>query len=376
MWAGHPWVFAQGIERRHGRVDHGAEVEVLDAKGHVLGRGLYSENSAIAVRLFTRDSEARLSQSFVEARLRSALARRKSFGLPSETTTGFRAFHAEGDELPGLIVDVFGDTCVVQLGTAGMQKRRGAVLDAIRAVLAPRSILDRTTEAQARAERFAPTEGEVIGESLDALNFRERGFEFTLPLELAQKTGFYFDQRPLRDRIEALAHGRAVVDAYSYVGAVGLAAARGGATRVLCLDSSAPALDVGRRLAERASANVEWQKGDAVASLEALEPEWDLVVADPPKLAKSRSGRDRALKAMRRVAHAAVRATRPGGLVSLSSCSAAIGASELARSLALGARDAGRSAFVLERVFQGPDHPVPAAFPEGLYLSTLIAEVP
>ncbi len=375
VWAGHPWIFAQGIEKMRGKTDNGCEVEVNDARGNVLGRGLYSAHSAIAVRLYTRDAGRSFDERFVEERLRAALERRKRFGLPSADTTGFRALHGEGDELPGLIVDVFGDTVVIQIGTIGMHMRRAAILTAITRVLAPKTVLDRTTEGVAKLERFEPSPGLVSGEPTDAFRFKERGLSFTIPLSLAQKTGFYFDQRPLRARIEELSRGRKVLDAYSYVGTIGLAAARGGASEVLCVDSSEPAHEVGRALARDNGLNVAFEKKDAVEALLGYDKAWDLVVSDPPKLATSRAGRERAQKAMRRIARASVQAARPLGLVSLSSCSAAIGTDELERALALGARDLGRSATVLERVFQGVDHPVPAAFPEGLYLSTLIAEV-
>ncbi len=375
VWAGHPWVFAQGIENVRGAIDNGAEVEVRDPRGNVLGRGLYSAHSAIAVRIFSRDPETRLSDTFLEERLRAALARRARFGLPNDSNSGYRALHGEGDGVPGLIVDVYGDVVVLQIGTVGMYQRRHAVAEAVRRVLAPKSIIDRTTENAARLERFQAEPGLIDGEPVDAFRFRERGLSFTIPLALAQKTGFYFDQRPLRARVEDLSRGRSVLDAYSYVGTVGLSAARGGASRVLCVDSSEPAHAAGRELAKENGLTLDFRRSDALEALESFDKEWDFVVSDPPKLATSRAGRERAQKALRRIARASVKAARPSGLVSLSSCSAALGTSELERALALGASDLGRSACVLERVFQGPDHPVPAAFPEGLYLSTLIAEV-
>lgn len=375
VWAGHPWVYAQGIATIRGSATHGGEVQVRDARDNVLGRGLYSEGSSIAVRLYTREPERPFDRSLVEERLRSALARRARVGLPAPGTTGFRVVHGEGDGLPGLIVDLYGSTAVLQLGTAGMALRRDTILDAIAQVLAPRAILDRTTAAAGKSDRFTPTPGLARGEALEALEFEERGLRWSIPLGLAQKTGYYFDQRPLRARIEEFARGRRVLDAYSFVGSIGMAAARGGASEVLCVDSSAPALEVASQHAAANGLTLRVERGDAVDVLGRFDREWDLVVSDPPKLATTRAGRERALKALRRVARASVQATRPGGLVSLSSCSAALGQRELERALALGARDLGRNTCILERLFQGPDHPVPAAFPEGLYLTTLIAEV-
>ena len=134
LWAGHPWVFPQGIAKSFGKLERGDEVEVQDAQGHFIGRGLYSENSAIAVRLFSREKEDRLNRDLIEARLRQALAVRQACSVVSpapKATDSFRVLHGEGDNLPGLVVDKFGDVLVMQLGTAGMARRREAILDAL-----------------------------------------------------------------------------------------------------------------------------------------------------------------------------------------------------------------------------------------------------
>lgn len=379
VWAGHPWIFAQGVGETQGTLEHGGEVEVLDARGHSLGRGFASKGSAIAIRLFTRNADEHFDRSFVEGRLRRALSRRAALGLPDRRpdreTTGFRCFYGEGDGIPGLVLDLYDDVVVLQVGSAGVARRREIVLDAIENVLRPRAILDRTSEKSARAERFEFVPGLVRGELPEALVFHERGLAYHLPLSLAQKTGYYFDQRPLRDRVEELAAGRNVLDVYSYVGAIGLAAKRGGAGRVVSVDSSKTAIEIGRQLAQTNGLDVEFEESDASRFLEAQKPEWDLVVCDPPKFAQSRAGRDKAASAFRRVSGLGLAAVRPGGLLVLSSCSAALGAREIERSLALAARDRNREATVIERIFQGVDHPVPPAFPEGLYLSTVIAVV-
>lgn len=380
VWAGHPWVFAQAIQRIEGGVQPGDEVIVRDARGNALGRGLYSPGSAIPVRLFTRDAERPLGAELINERIRRAAARRAGFGLPSPDTTGFRLLHAEGDDLPGLIVDQLGSIASVQFGTLGMKRREGLVYEALDRVLSPRAIVDRTPARTAESEGFTSTSGVARGDaSLSAFEFHERGFAFRIPFELGQKTGFYFDQRPLRTRVEALASGRRVLDAYCYTGSMALAAARGGASEVLAVDTSALALEVAAECAELngLGGRVQFVCADATQVLAEVGRKggFDLVICDPPKLAPSRAQKGRAADAMRKIARAGVRATRPGGLLVLCSCSAALGLAELTRALALGARDVGARAIVFERWFQGPDHPVPAAFPEGLYLSTVIAEV-
>lgn len=380
VWAGHPWVYAQAVLRVEGGALAGDEVEVVDTRGNSLGRGLYSPRSAIVVRLFTRDTKSHVDGALLTRRISAAIERRRSIGLPSEGTTAFRLIHAEGDELPGLVVDRYGDVLVVQIGTIGVKRREAALLDALEHALGPAAIVDRTSERAARSEGFEPGRGVVRGDdSLSELVFSERGLTFRIPLELGQKTGFYLDQRPLRARIEELARGRRVLDAFAYVGAISLSAARGGASEVEAVDSSSLALEVAARAAELngLSKRVRFERGDAHEALAhaGRKGGWDLVICDPPKLAPTRAAKKRALSVMRRLAADGARATRPGGLLVLCSCSAAIGMSELARAAALGARDVGARPLVLERWFQGPDHPVPAAFPEGLYLSTLILEI-
>jgi 23S rRNA (cytosine1962-C5)-methyltransferase len=281
--------------------------------------------------------------------------------------------------MPGLVVDRLGDCLAVQLGTIGMKHREGLVFEALESLLKPRAILDRTSTQAAKAEGFEPASGVVRGEDVGVIEMKERGAQYRLPIELQQKTGFYFDQRPLRGRVEQLARGRRVLDTYSYVGAFALAAARGGASEVVAVDESALAVEIG---AEHAELNglgnrIVFAKEDARRALQeaANAGGYDLVIVDPPRLAPTRGSRDKALVAYTRLAENACRATKPGGLLVFCSCSAAVDLSALTRALATGALRANLQATVLERWFQGPDHPVPAAFGEGLYLKALVARV-
>ena len=377
VWMGHPWVYAQAIDRVEGGATAGDEVSVLDPRGNLLGRGFYSPGSAIPVRLLARDEKTRLDASFFHSRVERAVALRASLGLPSEQTSGFRLIHAEGDGLPGLVVDRYGDVLAVQLGTIGMKQREALVYEALSTMLHPRAIVDRTSAQTAKIEGFEPASGVVRGDAVRALEFSERGLKFNIPLELGQKTGFYFDQRSLRARVEQLAHGRRVLDAYSFVGAFALAAARGGAREVVAVDESALAVEVG---AECAEANgfadrVKFAKEDARRALADAKGTFDLVIADPPRMAANRGARDPALVAYAKLAENACRAVRPGGIVVFCSCSAAVDLHALTRALAQGATRANVEATVLERWFQGADHPVPAAFGEGLYLKALVARV-
>jgi 23S rRNA (cytosine1962-C5)-methyltransferase len=383
VWAGHPWVYAQAIERVEGAT-RGDEVKVLDPRGNFLGRGFYSAGSAIPVRLLIRDEKTPIDTAFFRSRLERAVAARAVLGLGTgEETTGYRLVHAEGDLLPGLIVDRFGDVLAVQLLTYGMKEREAMILEALGQVMKPRAIVDRTPAGSAKAEHFVPASGVVRGAAeVDRFEFTERGLAWSIPLEIGQKTGFYFDQRELRGRIETLArtidgaNAKRVLDAYSYVGAFGLAAARAGA-EVTCVDESALALEIG---AANARANgvadrIRFERGDARRAMQDAPGAYDLTIVDPPRLAPTRSAREQALVMYSKLAELGCRATKPGGILVLCSCSAAVDLAALTRALATGAVRANVSALVVERSFQGVDHPVPAAFGEGLYLKALVARI-
>jgi 23S rRNA (cytosine1962-C5)-methyltransferase len=378
VWAGHPWVYAQAVARVEGGATPGDVVDVTDPKGQWMGRGLYSPRTAIVVRLLSRQPNVAIDAQFFAERIECAVKRRAMLGLPSERSNGYRVVNAEGDDLPGLIVDRFGDVAVVQFGTLGMKLREGILLDAIQNTLGVHTIIDRTSERLATLEGFQAERSVVRGSlSEQELSFLERGFTYRIPLELSQKTGFYFDQRSLRGRVEQLATNRRVLDAFCYVGSFALAAARGGASEVVAVDTNAMALQVAASVAadNGLGERIRYEHGNARELLARAGngSRYDLVLCDPPKLSPSRSSWKQASTTMRSLAAAACRATSPGGLLVLSSCSASLGVDELTRALALGARDVGVIPRVIERWFQGPDHPVPAAFNEGLYLSSLIA---
>jgi 23S rRNA (cytosine1962-C5)-methyltransferase len=368
------------VARITGEARAGDEVRVLDAKGNVLGRGLYSPKSAIQVRLYTRDGDQPLDEAFIRERLLAALARRRALGLPSDDTDSFRALNSEGDGLPGLVIDQLGDVSTLQFSTLGMKQRAASVAQAVQSVLGPRAIVDRTPARTAELEGFEPGSGVIAGDpGLESLRFTEAGLKFEVPLSIGQKTGFYLDLRELRKRLARLAVGRQVLDCYCYVGAAGLSMARAGAKQVLSVDSSQVAVDIAKHCVElnQLGARMRVEHMPAATALEqaAAAGGVDLVLCDPPKLAPKRSAVERAQRAMETLAHKAILATRPGGLVVLCSCSAGLGSAEVQRALAVGAAHARRRVTILDRVFQDVDHPVPAAFPEGLYLSCLIAEV-
>jgi 23S rRNA (cytosine1962-C5)-methyltransferase len=365
------------VERVEGGATAGDEVRVVDPRGNLMGRGFYSPKSAIVVRILARDDTTRIDGRFFHERIHRADAWRKLCELPSPDTNGYRFVHAEGDDLPGLIVDRFGDAASVQFTTFGMKLRESLVLQALLDVLQPKTILDRSAANIAKTEGFEAGKGVLLGDETKELVFLERRLRWVVPVELGQKTGFYFDQRSLRARIEQLSKGKRVLDSYCFVGPFALAAARGGAKEVVACDESAFALEVAASCARLngLEQKVSFQRADARTLLADAKSSFDLVLLDPPRLASSRGGKENALAQYAKIAELGCRAVKPGGFVVLSSCSSAVDMNALVRALATGALRANREAIIVERHFQGPDHPVLAAHPEGLYLKSLVARV-
>ncbi|MET0384887.1 MAG: class I SAM-dependent rRNA methyltransferase [Polyangiales bacterium] len=381
LWAGHPWVYAQAVAGLDGTAAAGDLVDVVDPQGKWLGAGFYAPDSALAVRILNRTPDVAIDRSFFRQKLAAALELRRGWlQLPDAATTGYRLVHAEGDGLPGLIVDIYDRVATVQLLTAGMKRREADVLAALQDVLSLRSIVEMPSREHQDQEGFKVEPRVVAGEALVDLTFRERGFDYDLPFAAAQKTGFYFDQRDNRSRFEPLCEGRRVLDLCCYVGAFSLAAARGGAREVLAIDRSEAALAQAQRGLERAGfgARVRCQRRELKQALPDLaneEAPFDVVVMDPPKLAHSVRQLTRARAMYRLWNSQAMRLCAPGALLVTCSCSGAVQPVDFVRMLALAAADAGREITLLALGEQAADHPTPAAFQEGRYLKVAFARV-
>lgn len=378
--AGHPWVFAQAVARVTGSPQPGDEVRVVDPTDRALGRGFWSPDSAIVVRLLTRDDEQPLDESLFARRVSDALATRALLDLPSAHTTGYRLMHAEGDGVPGLIVDVYGDVLVVQLLTIGIVQRSAQIVAALVAALAPRSIIVGGSSTGGRKAEGDAVEGAVLyGEPVDALVFRERDLRFSLATGSTQKTGYYFDQREHRAEVERLAGGRDVLDACSYVGGFSLSAARGGARSVLALDSSQPALALGAALAElNGLSQIRFERADVrdeLGRMAEAQRKFDLVIFDPPKLVPTIKHLEKGRRAYRKLNAHALRLVAKGGVFVTCSCSAALSEVDFLRMLAFAAGDARRELSIFRVGKQGPDHPLMPGFGEGSYLKTAFAIV-
>lgn len=380
LWFGHPWVYSNAIDRIEGKADPGSIVSLADHDGRLIGRGTYNPRSQIAVRLLTRADEP-VDGPFFMRQLRSAQALRTAVDLPSSRTDAYRLVNSEGDALPGLVIDVFGDAAAYQVSTLGMALWRDEIAQAIDEVLHPKTIYEVAAGSFAEVEGFGAETRVVRGEPRTQVPCQEDGIRLEAEPLAGQKTGLFLDQRPSRTRVGQLVsaapkkYGR-VLDCYSYAGGFALQAARAGASEVSAVDSSARA--IGRIEAHAAANGVQIRaiESDTFRFLETATPRsYDLVIIDPPKFAKARKDLEAATKGYERLNSLALTACAPGAVLVTCSCSQNVGLEDFERILAAGARQASREVRILDRLGPGPDHPLPPGFTEGQYLKVLFAYV-
>jgi 23S rRNA (cytosine1962-C5)-methyltransferase len=369
---GHLWVFANEVQTASGDPAPGDEVSVLDAKGRFLGMGLYSHSSLIRARIYSRTGDERCDGEFIVRRVRQSLEFRRSLGGPLPHS--YRLLHSESDGLPGAVVDVYGDHVVAQVSTAAMEQRREALFAALIEVLAPRALVERSDMASRELEGLEPRAGVVHGEPVVPCPVRENGVTMLADLLEGQKTGYFLDQVRNRSLAAPYMRGQRVLDLFCHTGAWSIVATAAGASETLGIDTSHKALDLARQSAELngfANEQCSFQAGDVFALLrefEARKSRYDVIVLDPPALAKSRKDAQNALRAYRELNLRAMRILSPGGLLITCSCSHAVSAHDFREMLSLAARDARADLSVLLEASQPPDHPVHLQTPETAYL--------
>ena len=318
---GSPWIFSNEIRMDEAAkaIAPGAIVNVRGEDGRAFGTGYFNPKSLIAIRLLADECDVAIDADFFAARLKRAGALRDSlYARPF-----YRLTHAEGDGVPGLVIDRFGDTLTVQIGTAGMEKQLSAILTALDKVFSPATVILRADAPSRALEGLDSYVKTVKGEG-HRIAVEENGARYIADLREGQKTGWYYDQRDNRAFIAPLAKGKTVLDAYSYTGGFGILAAKAGAAEVVCLDSSAPALALAEESARTNGVKITPVKADVFEELERLAAageRFDIVLADPPPFVKSKKDLEPGAKAYRKLTRLAAGVTAPGGLLMLASCS-------------------------------------------------------
>jgi 23S rRNA (cytosine1962-C5)-methyltransferase len=368
--AGAPWLFSNEIEMPAKTLAPGAVANVIGDDGHVFGTGTFNPKSLITVRLLDPAADVAIDAKFLAARLKRALALREAlYSAPF-----YRLVNAEGDTLPGLTIDRFADTVVVQITTAGMEALLEPLLAALDETLAPANVILRA-DAPARALEGLESYVRAAKGEAGRIAVEEGGVRYFADMASGQKTGWYYDQRDNRAFMAQLAHGKSVLDTYCYSGGFALAAARAGAKEVAGLDSSAPALALAEDAAAANGLPCKFIKADVFEELERLwgaRESFDVVVADPPPFVKAKKDLEAGAKAYRKLARLAASVAAPEGFLLLASCSHNISPERFAQECAAGIMRAGRLARLIRQSGAACDHPIHPALPESAYLKALV----
>ncbi|GAO37716.1 23S rRNA methyltransferase [Sulfuricella sp. T08] len=371
----HPWIFTGAVERIKGEPQSGETVTVRDTHGAFLALAAYSPKSQILGRVWSYRENETVDEAFLRARLARAIGLRQEL---AKVTDGMRLVHGESDGLPGLVVDRYGDTLVMQVLSAGMERWRGALADLLVELTGCANLYERSDAEVRELEGLPARAGILRGALPEPLIIREHGLKFHVDVEKGQKTGFYLDQRDNRRRIGELANDKDVLNCFCYSGGFSLSALQGGARSVLSVDSSAEALALARenlKLNNLAVDRAEWLEADVFKSLRLMRDQgksFDLIVLDPPKFAPTAHHAANAARAYKDINLWALKLLRPGGLLATFSCSGGVTADLFQKILAGAAMDANVTAQIVGRFAADADHPAVLNFPEGEYLKGLL----
>ncbi len=378
----HPWIFSGAVSRADEGIVAGATIDVVSSGGEYLGRAAYSPTSQICARMWIFADEP-VDADFFRRRIRSALRTRETWQL-ERSTDAFRLVYAESDHLPGLIVDRYADALVVQFLAAGAAYWAETIADILTQETGLRCIYERSDadvrELEGLPSRTSWLRGNDAAQPPADLHIviHENGLEFAVDIARGHKTGFYLDQRDNRRRVRELAHGREVLDCFSYTGGFTVSALAGGARSVLAVDSSAEALALASQnllLNSLAPSSAVFLEGDVFQVLRRLRDEgrsFDMLILDPPKFAPTATYAAKAARGYKDINLLALKLLRPNGILVTCSCSGGIDAALFQKIVAGAALDAGAEVQLLEHLSQAPDHPVAMEFPEGTYLKGLV----
>jgi len=378
--ARHPWIFASAIASVDGNPGIGETVKVLDVQGTRIAKAAYSPDSQIRARVWSTNPDEQIDAHFLESRVSASIERRNPL-KQSKTTTAMRLLYGEADGIPGLIVDQYNQTIVVQILSAGAEYFRNEIVDILSKTLNPECIYERSDVEVRSLEGLSSREGVLFGRQPEkGIIIEENGIKYEVDVSSGQKTGFYIDQRVNRHKVYEMAKDKDILNCFCYTGGFTLNVLAGGAKSVLSVDSSAPALEQLEKnvqlngLDEKRSEILE---GDVFKLLRLFRDQartFDLIVLDPPKFAPTISQAEKASRAYKDINLLAIKLLRPGGILVTFSCSGGISRDLFQKIVAGAALDAGVDLRIEEQLSQSGDHPVLLSFPESFYLKGLICK--
>ncbi|MGD9601464.1 MAG: class I SAM-dependent rRNA methyltransferase [Gammaproteobacteria bacterium] len=374
----HPWVFSGAVQRLSADARSGDAVRVESADGRFLGWGTYSAQSQIVARIWSFDEQRPLDAALLDSLVAGALARRART-CPGART--LRLINSEADGLPGVVGDRYGECLVLQLTSAGADRWRDVIVEALARHTGLETIYERSDSDVLALEGLSPRHGPLRGDSPDTpVIVDEADLRYAVDITAGHKTGFYLDQRENRALVRTLADVPTVLDCFCYTGGFTLNALAGGARHVVSIDSSGDALALARThtgLNGLDPARVDWIEDDVFRHLRRLRDQarsFDLVILDPPKFAPTAALAERAARGYKDINLLALKLLKPGGMLLTFSCSGGIGRELFQKIIAGAALDAGVHAQIVRTLSAAPDHPVSLAFPEGEYLKGLLVQ--
>ncbi|MBN1366059.1 MAG: class I SAM-dependent rRNA methyltransferase [Syntrophaceae bacterium] len=371
---GHPWIFSRAIASITGNPQVGDVVLVRDFSGNNVALGFFNPATDIAFRVLTRKCDENISQYFWQSRVHEACKLRQK--IIGEQTNAYRLINAEGDGFPGLIVDVYNTTLVVSVATAGMEKQKNHVLNALISQLKPARIYELSDSHSRMLEGLAKNSGLVFGENINKpVEIMENGLRFEIDVVSGQKTGFFLDQRVNREKVGALSREANVLNCFSYTAAFSVYCAEGGAKKVISLEISKPAC-----IAARKNLHLNWFsvenypviETDVFNYLRDTQENFNLIILDPPAFAKTKKDVNKALKGYKEINLQAIKRLTKSGMLATFSCSNFVEEDVFCRVVLGAARDAGADLQLLSKLEAGPDHPTLFGHPEGRYLKGLL----
>ncbi|SPW27639.1 Ribosomal RNA large subunit methyltransferase I [Edwardsiella tarda] len=377
----HPWIFSGAVARIEGNAASGETLDICDHQGKWLAHAAYSPQSQIRARVWSFNRDERIDQAFFERRLQQA-QRWRDWLAERDDLTGYRLIAGESDGMPGITIDRFQNTLVLQLLSAGAEYQRATLLAALHTCYPQCAIYDRSDVAVRKKEGLPLTQGPISGElPPDLLPIREHGMQILVDIKGGHKTGFYLDQRDSRLAARRFARDAHVLNCFSYTGAFAISALMGGCAQVTSVDTSQAALDIARQNVELNGldlARAEFLRDDVFQLLRRYRDEgktFDLIVMDPPKFVENKSQLAGACRGYKDINMLALQLLRPGGVLLTFSCSGLMPTDLFQKILADAAVDAGRDIQFIEQYRQAADHPVIASYPEGLYLKGFACRV-